>query len=114
MRIKKASQAMGMMKNVWEDCFVDKETKYLFFLAIPINLLLWGCETWALKAESIRRPDVFLHRSVRRILRIKMKQVREEKIINKKNQSRLTWNRRVRTNTDEDICNCPNRIAYLP
>jgi hypothetical protein len=40
MRIKKASQSMGMLKNVWDDPYVDKETKYLFFLAIPVNLLL--------------------------------------------------------------------------
>jgi hypothetical protein len=84
MRIKKASQAMGRMKNVWEDKYVDKETKYLFFLAIPINLLLWGCETWALKAESVKNLDVFIHRSVRRILGIRMQQVKDERITNKK------------------------------
>jgi hypothetical protein len=63
MRIKKASQAMGRMRNVWDDIYVDKETKYLSFLAIPIYLLMWGCETWALKAENVRNLDVFIHRS---------------------------------------------------
>jgi hypothetical protein len=84
MRIKKASQAMGRMKNVWDDKYVDKETKYLFFLAISINLLMWGCETWALKAENVKNLDVFIHRAVRRILGIKMQQVKDERITNKK------------------------------
>lgn len=78
-RISKASQMMGMLKNVWDDVFVDKETKYLFFLAIPVNLLLWGCKTWALKAENIKGLNVFLHRSIRRILGINMQQVQDDR-----------------------------------
>ena len=82
-RISKASQMVGALKNVWDDEFVDKKTKYLFFLAIPINLLMWGCETWALKESSVKAIDVFIHRSIRRILGIKMSRVKEEKITNK-------------------------------
>lgn len=80
---------MGMLKNVWDSKFVDKETKYLFFLAIPINLILWGCKIWALKVESINKLNVFIHRPVRRILGIKMQQVREEWITNKEVRERF-------------------------
>ena len=48
-RITKAFQNMGAMKNIWDDQHVDLYSKYLLFLAIPINQLLWGCESWALK-----------------------------------------------------------------
>jgi hypothetical protein len=81
-RVSKASQMMGAMKNVWDDVYIDMYTKYLFFLAIPVNLLLWGCETWALKEESTRKLDVFIHRSARRILNISMTQEQEERIRN--------------------------------
>jgi hypothetical protein len=81
-RISKASQMMGAMKNIWDDVYMDMYTKYLFFLAIPVNLLLWGCETWALKAESTKKLDVFIHRAARRILHISMTQVQEERIRN--------------------------------
>jgi hypothetical protein len=81
-RVSKASQMMGAMKNVWDNVYIDLRTKYLFFLAIPVNLLLWGCETWALKAESTKKLDVFVHRSARRILNITMAQVQEERITN--------------------------------
>ena len=83
-RISRASRSMGMLKNFWDNPFIDLYTKYLFYLAIPINLLLWGCESWALKKSSLLKLESFHHRSIRRILKINMTQVREEKITNAK------------------------------
>jgi hypothetical protein len=71
-RISKASQSMGMLCNVWDNDFIDLESKMSFFLAIPVNLLLWGCKSWALKEEYFNKLDAFLHRSIRRILKINM------------------------------------------
>jgi curved DNA-binding protein CbpA len=73
---------MGALSNLWKNPFIDLKTKHSFFLAIPINLLLWGCESWALKESALKKLDAFLHRSIRRILGIKMSQVREERIRN--------------------------------
>ena len=81
-RIKKASQSMGMLNNLWNNDFLDLTTKKSFFLAIPVNLLLWDCESWALKESDYAKLDAFLHRSARQILRIKMSTVREERIRN--------------------------------
>ena len=39
-RISKAFQNMGMLKYVWEDPHIDLYSKYLFFVAMPLNLLL--------------------------------------------------------------------------
>ena len=45
LRIKKAGQAMGALKHFFNNEHVDTYTKYHIFKAIPLNLLLWGCET---------------------------------------------------------------------
>ena len=47
-RIKKANQAMGALKHFWRSGAVDTHAKYLIYMAIPMNLLLWGCKSWAL------------------------------------------------------------------
>jgi hypothetical protein len=83
-RITKASQSMGMLNNLWNNPHIDLKTKHSFFLAIPINLLLWGCEAWALKEADFQKLDAFLHRSVRRILGINMTRVKDEHIKNEK------------------------------
>ena len=48
LRIKKATQAMGALNFFWDSEHVDISAKVKIYLAIPINLLLWGCQTWAL------------------------------------------------------------------
>ena len=45
-------------------------------------MLLWGCESWALRQSLLDLLEVFLHRNTRRILGINMVKVREMKIKN--------------------------------
>ena len=45
---------MGALSKSWTDASVDNCIKYLIFLAIPINLLLWGCERWALRTSLLK------------------------------------------------------------
>jgi len=63
-RLKTANQAMGALKHFWRNPYADTRAKHLIFLAIPINLLLWGCESWALRESLLNKLDVFLHRSI--------------------------------------------------
>jgi len=81
-RIAAASQSMGALKNVWNNPHMEIYSKYLLFRAIPMNLLLWGCETWSLRQVLLNKLEVFLHRSIRRILGVPMSQVKEERIRN--------------------------------
>ena len=81
-RLAAASASMGALKKVWDCPHMDLHNKYLLFRAIPVNLLLWGCETWSLRQTLLNKLEVFLHRSVRRILSIKISQVKEEHIKN--------------------------------
>jgi len=77
-RIATANQSMGALRNVWNNPHME----IYLFRAIPMNLLLWGCETWSLRQVLLNKLEVFLHRSVRRILGVSMPQVKEERIRN--------------------------------
>ena len=75
---------MGALKEVWRNPHLDVYNKYLLFRAIPMNLLLWGAETWSLRKTQLDQLEVFLHRSIRRILHISIGKVKEERIRNEK------------------------------
>jgi hypothetical protein len=81
-RIAAATAAMGALKEVWRNPHLDIYNKYLFFQAIPMNLLLSGAETWSLRKTQLDQLEVFLHSSIRRILQISMSKVKEERIRN--------------------------------
>ena len=68
---------------------MDLKSKYLIFAAIPCDILLWGSESWALRTSLLSKLEVFLHRSVRRILGITMTEVKEERIRNEEVRERL-------------------------
>ena len=73
---------MGYLNHFWFDRAVDDYSKYLIFRAIPCNLLLWGCESWALREGTLRKLEVFLHRNIRKILGITITQVIDKRITN--------------------------------
>ena len=45
---------MGALAKLWTDASVDNLSKYIIFLAIPTNLLLWGCVIWALRTSLLK------------------------------------------------------------
>jgi hypothetical protein len=63
-RIAAANASMGALKEVWLNPHLDLYNKYLLFRAIPINLLLWGAETWLLWKSQLDKLEVFLHHSI--------------------------------------------------
>ena len=73
---------MGSLQHFWADNAVDVHSKYIIFCAIPVNLALWGCESWALRETLIKKLEVFFHRSIRRILGISITQVIDKHITN--------------------------------
>ena len=83
-RITKANQAIGALKFFWDSDEVDIRSKYLIYMSILMNLLTWGCESWALTKLLIKKLEVFHMRSIRRILRIKWSDVMEDRIRNSK------------------------------
>ena len=81
-RIAAATKAFGALTKFWYNRHVDTYSKYLIFRAIPMNLLLWGCESWSLRKSLLMKLEVFLTRNIRRILKISMFQVKKERITN--------------------------------
>ena len=59
------------------------------FLAIPVNLTLWNGETWAGNLSDLKLLDVFYHKAIRRILRIRMLQIKDERISNSKLRAKI-------------------------
>ena len=74
---------MGALNHFWSDRAVDDYSKYLIFCAIPCNLLLWGCESWALRKSTLEKLEVFLHRNIRKIVGVSITQVIDHIIANK-------------------------------
>eukprot|EP00957_Ditylum_brightwellii_P146761 11172932-Ditylum_brightwellii.AAC.1 len=65
----------SMMSYVFWNKSLSKHVKKLLYMAIPMNLLFWGCETWALRESDHRIRQVFHTSSIRHILNINMMEV---------------------------------------
>jgi hypothetical protein len=81
-RITKASREMGRLRHFFQNQFVELKFKHQVFVQYIVNILLWGCENWAIKEHHFLKLNSFIHRNIRSILRIKMSQVRDEHIKN--------------------------------
>ena len=73
---------MGSLQHFWADNVINVHSKYLIFCAIPVNLALWGCKSWALHETLLKNLEVFYHRSIHRILGISITQVIDKHITN--------------------------------
>jgi len=82
-RINKAKSIMGATKYFFDNKDIDKRIKSQIYVAGPLNALLWGCESWNLTKNNLRKLTAFHHGAIRRILGIKWNQVREPHIKNK-------------------------------
>ena len=71
---------MGALNFFWQAKEVDVKSKYLIYMAMPMNLLLWGCESWAMTKDRMKKLEVFHMRCLRRILGIKWSNVVDNKI----------------------------------
>ena len=76
------SASMGEIVAFLDDDHVNVSSKYLIFCTIPCSLILWGCESCALRQTLLDALEVLLHWSVRQILRIQVGHVIEHWIRN--------------------------------
>jgi hypothetical protein len=51
-RINNAAAQMGILHAFFGCKRVSRETKYVIFMAIPLNIVLWGCESWSVMEKS--------------------------------------------------------------
>ena len=54
-QIVTANMFLGALARFWDDHQVDMHSKYMIFRAIAYNLLLWGCESWALLTRLLNK-----------------------------------------------------------
>jgi hypothetical protein len=83
MRIANARPQITQMRELFNCRDVSIVTKEMMYQVIPLNTVLWGCETWTLKEKDKRKLEAFHHTVIRRILGISTRRVREERISNK-------------------------------
>jgi hypothetical protein len=58
--ITQARKALNtLMPHVFRNSHLSLRVKKLLYLAIPINLVLWGCESWTLKHTDMKKIQVF-------------------------------------------------------
>lgn len=67
-RIKKARSAFAMMRPVLKNHRLRLELRVQLYMQIPMNIVLWGCDSWALREDHIRKLDRFHHDCIRSIL----------------------------------------------
>ena len=76
------NSSMGALAKFWTYASVDSCSRYLIFLAIPISLILWGCEIWVIWTSLLKKLELFPYRSICRILGIIMAEVKGQRITN--------------------------------
>ena len=70
-RINKAQQLFfSLNKLVFRNQDISLPIRKRIYVAIVINILLWGCESWNLTSEDRRKLEVFHMRCCRRILNV--------------------------------------------
>eukprot|EP00957_Ditylum_brightwellii_P113043 8619835-Ditylum_brightwellii.AAC.3 len=78
LQARKSLQAM--MHKMFCNPTISLKVKRMFYMSIPMNILLWGCETWALKESDWKFLQVFHTTSICRILNINMAEVQDQHI----------------------------------
>jgi len=69
-RLGKARVAYNKLDKFWKNSQVTIKTKVNIVKSNVISLLLYGCKTWRTTKADVKKLDAFLHKSLRRILKI--------------------------------------------
>ena len=90
-RLGKARAAFSKLRNIWKSTQLKLKTKLKIFKSNVVAVLLYGCETWRMTKRDTTKLDVFLHKSLRRIMKIywPMK-ISNEEIRNRANISTIS------------------------
>ena len=80
-RIAKASRAFGCLKKpIFQDRNLSIATKRQVYRAVVLSVLLYGAETWVLKAQHVKCLNSFHNRCIRTILGVTRYQHWKERI----------------------------------
>ena len=68
-RIATATAAMARLSRVWKSN-INFKTKFRLYKSLVVSILMYGCETWTLLADTERRLQAFETKCLRRLLGI--------------------------------------------
>ena len=69
-RLGLAKITYNKLTPIWNNSQISKRTKFRLFNSNIISVLLYGSETWKMTKNDENMVDTFLHKSIRRILKI--------------------------------------------
>ena len=69
-RLAIATSAMAKLSTIWKRKDISFPTKTKLFRSLVLSILLYGCESWTLTAETTKRLESFETKSYRRLLGI--------------------------------------------
>ena len=69
-RIRKARTAFTMLNPVWKSTIIRRKTKLKFYNSNVKSVLLYGSETWLMTDKLRSRLQVFVNRSLRKVMNI--------------------------------------------
>ena len=82
-RILAASKNFNALgKELFRNRKISLHIRCRLYVATTINILLWGCDTWALTQLQLDKIEVFHRRCIRRMIGITMHHVKEYEIKN--------------------------------
>ena len=81
-RVSNYSKSMGTLRFIWNNNNVTLITKVKLHNA-TLNLISRGGENWSGNAANVSKCEVLYHNSMRRILKISMTRVKDERTRNK-------------------------------
>jgi hypothetical protein len=83
-RISKARIAFANLRHLWRQKGISLGLKGRVYQTTVRAVLLYGCETWPLRAEDLRRLQVFDHRCLRTIAGIGWRQRIRNEVVRKR------------------------------
>ena len=69
-RLAIATSAMAKLNKIWKSREISIPTKIKLYRSLVLSILLYGCESWTMTAETTRRVQAFETKSFRRLLGI--------------------------------------------
>ena len=89
-RIGKASTVFQRLYKVWKSTNINVATKIKLYMALVVSLLTYASETWKQTEKTMHKLDVFHHRCLRKILKIKWKDhVSNEELLKRAGQREM-------------------------
>ena len=69
-RLGKTRAAYSKLDKIWKNSQFTYKTKIKIFKSNVISVLLYGCECWRMTKTDEKKPDAFLHKSLRQMFKI--------------------------------------------